>query len=63
MAKFIHTLGLLLQLSHNDHVLVDKRRFSNVVDARSFRGTDYDTDHYLLVAKVEERLSLSKQTT
>jgi hypothetical protein len=28
---------------------------------RSFRGADCDTDHYLLVAKVRERLAVSKQ--
>ena len=26
-----------------------------------FRGADCDTDHYLLVAKVRERLAVSKQ--
>jgi hypothetical protein len=28
---------------------------------RCFRGADCDTDHYLVVAKVRERLSVSKQ--
>jgi hypothetical protein len=46
-----------------DHILIDKRRQSNVLDVRSFRGADCDTDHYLLVAKVRERLAVSKQTT
>ena len=27
----------------------------------SFRGADCDTDHYLVVAKVRERLAVSKQ--
>jgi hypothetical protein len=30
---------------------------------RSFRAADCDTDHYLEVAKVLERLVVSKQTT
>ena len=29
---------------------------------RSFRGADCDTDRYLVVAKVRERLTVSKQT-
>ena len=34
---------------------------SNIFDVRSFRGADCDTDHYLVVAKVRERLAVSKQ--
>jgi len=30
---------------------------------RSFRGADCDTDQYLVVAKVRERLVVSKQAT
>jgi hypothetical protein len=30
---------------------------------RSFRRTDSDTDHYLVVVKVRERLAVSKHTT
>jgi hypothetical protein len=48
---------------HNqiDHILVDRRRHSNVLDVRSFRAADYDTDHYLVLAKVTERLAVNKQ--
>jgi hypothetical protein len=41
--------------------LIDKRRHSNILDVRSFRGADCDTDHYLAVAKLRERISVSKQ--
>jgi hypothetical protein len=49
--------------THNqiDHILIDRRRHSSILDVRSFRGTDCDTDHYLVVAKVRERLAVSKQ--
>jgi hypothetical protein len=50
--------------THNriDHILVDRRRHSNVLHVRSFRAADCDSDHYLVVvAKVRERLAVNKQ--
>jgi hypothetical protein len=43
------TLGLLLVGKHNqiDHVLIDKRRYSDVAG-----GADCDTDHYMVVAEL-----------
>ena len=51
--------------AHNqiDQILIDRRRQSSILDVRSFRGAEYDTDHYLVVAKVRERLAVSKQAT
>ena len=49
--------------THNriDHILMDRRWLSNVLNVRSFKGADCDTDHYLVVAKFRERLAVSKQ--
>ncbi|PNF36586.1 hypothetical protein B7P43_G15045 [Cryptotermes secundus] len=50
---------------HNqiEHILIDRRRHASILDGRLFRAADCDTDHYLVVAKVRERLAVSKQTT
>ena len=34
---------------------------SGILDVRSFRGADCDTDHYPVVAKLRERLAVCKQ--
>jgi hypothetical protein len=51
--------------THNqiDHILIDRKRHSIIINVRSFRAADCDTDHYLVVAKFKERLAVSKQTT
>jgi hypothetical protein len=51
--------------THNriDHILVDWQRHSNVLDVRSFRAAGCDSDHYLVVAKVRERLAVNKQSS
>jgi len=43
------------------HVLIDRRWHSSVLDVQSFTGADCDTDHYLVIAKVRERLAVGKQ--
>jgi hypothetical protein len=44
-----------------DHILVDRRRHSNILDVRSYTAADCDSDHYLAMAKVRERLAVNKQ--
>jgi hypothetical protein len=51
-------------VTHNqiDNVFIDKRRHSNILlDVRSFRGADCDIDHYLVVVKLRERISVNKR--
>ena len=49
--------------NRNDHILTERRRHSIIPDVRSFREADCDTDHYLVVARVRERLAVSKLAT
>ena len=51
--------------THNqiDRILIDRRWHSSVLDVQSFRGADCDTNHYLVIAKVRERLAVGKQAT
>ena len=44
-----------------DHILIDRRWQSSMLDLRSFGGADSDTDHYLVVAKIKERLAVNTQ--
>jgi hypothetical protein len=46
-----------------DHVLIDMRWHSCVLDVRSIRRADCDTDYYLVVTKFRERLAVIKQCT
>ena len=49
--------------THNqiNHILIDRRRHSIILDVRSFRGADCDTDQYLVVAKLRKRLAVRTQ--
>lgn len=43
-----------------DHVLSDRRWHSNTLELWFLRGVDCNTDHYLMLAILRERLSGSK---
>jgi len=47
--------------NHIAHMLIGRRWYSNILDVQSFRGVGCDTDHFLVVAKVRDRLAASKQ--
>jgi len=39
-----------------DHIVIDGRHASSILDVRSFRGPNIDSDHYLVAAKVRTRI-------
>lgn len=45
-----------------DHIVVDARHASNILDVRSLRGADGETDHILVRAKIRFRISSQKNT-
>jgi hypothetical protein len=49
--------------THNqtDRILIDRTWHSSILDVRSLRGVECDTDDYLVIEKVRERLAASKQ--
>ena len=51
--------------THNqiDHMLIHRRWHSRILNVQSFGRAECDTDNYLMVAKVRERLEGSKQAT
>jgi hypothetical protein len=51
--------------THNqiDHIFIDRRKHSSVLDVHAFGRADCDTDHYLVVPKFGERLEVRKWST
>ena len=45
------------------HILIDRRWRSGILYVRNFRRAECDIKHKLVVAKVRERLAVSKQET
>ena len=58
-----YTWTSLVGKTHNqiDRILRDRRWHSSILDLRSFRGVNCDTDHCLVVTKVRESLALSNK--
>jgi hypothetical protein len=46
--------------NHIDNILIDRQRHLLELDVRTFRAADFDTDHYMMVAKVREILAVNE---
>lgn len=40
-----------------DHVVVDKRYATSIIDVRTYRGADCDSNNFLVVGKVRQRIA------
>jgi len=47
--------------NHIDDIVIDTRWYSGILDVRSFRRADCDTDHCLVAAEVRESLAVGKR--
>jgi hypothetical protein len=43
------------------HTLINRQKHSSILDVQSFRAADFDTDRYLVIAKVRDRLAVTKE--
>ena len=48
-------------LNQIDYILIAMRWHSSILDVRGFKGTDCDSDDYLVVTKVRESLAVNKE--
>ncbi|PNF20250.1 hypothetical protein B7P43_G15723 [Cryptotermes secundus] len=44
-----------------DHILIDVRHCSDLMDVRSYRGANTDSDHYLLISEIRSRISNARK--
>jgi hypothetical protein len=66
---FQHQTILMYTWTHSDwkihkeiyYILIDRGWYSSILDGRVFRKANCDTDQYMKVALVRERLAVSKQ--
>ena len=44
-----------------DHMLINRRYATSVLDVRTYRGANCDSDHFLVIAKIRQRLATANK--
>jgi hypothetical protein len=47
-------------MNKTDHILIQKKHSSDVKDVRCKGGVNVDSGHYLMMAKIQARISINK---
>ena len=59
--KSIWTAPVRLFESQIDHMVIDARHMSDLLDVRSYRGGNVHSVHYLVIARMRARISNLKK--
>jgi hypothetical protein len=46
--------------NQTDHILIDARHKNNMIDVRTYRSANADSDHYLVITRIRAKSSRSK---
>jgi hypothetical protein len=44
-----------------DHIMIDSRHMSDIQDIRTYRGANFDMDHYMVIGRIKARLSNARK--
>jgi hypothetical protein len=47
--------------NQTDYTIIDARHATDILDVRSYKGADCNIDHFLLRAKMRQRIMVMKQ--
>jgi hypothetical protein len=46
--------------NQTEHILIDARHKNNIMDVRTYRGANADSDHYLVITRIRAKISRLK---
>jgi hypothetical protein len=55
--------GLVVTFRCNEYTIIEESHLTKLMDVGSYRGTNMESDHYLLGIKLRARISNAKTST